>query len=433
MIQPVSLGIRTSHTARFAVVVEGAGPFVYQWYKDSFLIPGATTDTLVIANLRDSNKGTYTVKVSNAWVTVESEPAELQVMLWRTVQGIYQDVVELQTPTMGEALFPGRININLNNYGLFSGTFAYAGSSFRFSGRFGPQLVIDRVFLRRGKSPLNLRLQLDTGAQTITVLASHTEPLGTVVSTAILRKHFHHPIANPAPQKGRYTVVLDPGTGTAGVPESLGFLTGSVSAGGSAVFVGRLPSGQAVTSSNLVQATGRVPFYRALRHSNRTFAGQVGGRLVFDLSGVTPVIAATLSWQHVPKTGSTFMPDAFAAPVDATGSAYLAPRSLQPVLSLPLNASMFALSIVGPSPATTMDRWLRLTPRNVFLIDPTTDAKIKLTLSSRTGRVTGSFIDVATGSRRSMEGVVLQAQGQIGGRFRVGDLLGSFTVVPRLQ
>ena len=430
---PVSVGIRAFRAATFSVQVGGTGPFTYQWYKDGFLIPGAIESSLVISDLRDTNIGSYSVKVSNSWATVESEPAQLQVTLWRNVHGIYQDVLENQAPVAGQSPFPGKVNITLSRMNNFSGALSYEGRVYRFAGRFTPQLIVDKIFARRGKSPLKFRFSLDALARTMDVSVSHDEVSGTVLSTAILRRHEYHATTNPAPQKARYTVLLTPAGSVVGAPEASGFLTGTVSSSGAGLFVGRLPNGLAVTMAGLVQVTGRIPFYQVRRHYTGAGAGQVGGRLSFDLSGTRPVMGGGLAWQHIPQTGSAFLSSPFLVTLDAEGSAYVAPKGNQAVVSLPLNATMFSLSIRGPTPGNTLDRWLRLTPLNLFLIDPSTEAKVRFTLNLSNGRISGSFIDLDTGVRRTMEGVVIQAQQTMGGCFRAGFSMGSFLAQPRLQ
>lgn len=71
-------------TARFSVMVEGLGPFSYQWFKGAAPISGATSDTLVIPNLvagdfTPSATGSpkYSVQVTNAHSTITSNAAGL--------------------------------------------------------------------------------------------------------------------------------------------------------------------------------------------------------------------------------------------------------------------------------------------------------------------------------------------------------------------
>lgn len=74
-------------TARFSVMVEGIGPFSYQWFKGAAPISGATSDTLVLGNLvagdfTPSSTGSpkYSVQVTNAHSTLTS-----------TAAGLYED------------------------------------------------------------------------------------------------------------------------------------------------------------------------------------------------------------------------------------------------------------------------------------------------------------------------------------------------------
>ena len=66
-------------TAVFGVVAKGSLPLTYQWQFNSNNISGANADTLVLANLASNNFGAYRVVVSNAFGSVTSSNALLQI------------------------------------------------------------------------------------------------------------------------------------------------------------------------------------------------------------------------------------------------------------------------------------------------------------------------------------------------------------------
>ena len=71
------LGVGQEFVLRAAV--SGIGPFQWQWYHDGNAIPGATRDTLVIGDVKDSDAGRYQVRVSNVVGEVASSEVVLSV------------------------------------------------------------------------------------------------------------------------------------------------------------------------------------------------------------------------------------------------------------------------------------------------------------------------------------------------------------------
>ena len=64
----------------------GTAPFDFQWFFNGLAIDGATADTLLMTNVQSEQAGTYWVRVSNAFGSVESDGAQLKV--WeQTTQG----------------------------------------------------------------------------------------------------------------------------------------------------------------------------------------------------------------------------------------------------------------------------------------------------------------------------------------------------------
>lgn len=425
-VHPASIGVPMSRSATFEVAVDGAGPFTYQWFKDGFAVPGATESSLVIKKLLEENMGYYHVQVSNGWASTESNPARLQVVTWTNVRGLYQDVLEREAAPEGETPFPGRITVTSTGKDSITGVLTYDGSSHAFSGVFDSHLVIQRTIRRGKRPPLNLRLQLDAVALTVAATVTYEEASTTVTSSALLPKHSYDLRVNPAPQIGRYTALLAP---DAEGPSSRAFLTGKVSAAGLASWVGRLPSGAAITGSGYIHSTGRVPLHMILRGA----AGELGGRLSFDLQGDIPLIRDGLTWRHRPKVKASVMPIPFVSALSAEGSLYKAPKGSQPVLSLPQQPEMFLLRIEGPFTEGTLERWLRLAPRHIFRIDPVTDAKVQLRVNPAQGTLSGSFIDTTTRRRLSMNGVVVQGYSMMGGFFRGLPTPGHFLVTPRID
>jgi pectate lyase len=78
-IQPEPQTINAGATANFSVSANGTAPLAYRWRKDGSDIPGATSSSLAVASVQDSDAGTYTVVVSNAAGSATSEGVALNV------------------------------------------------------------------------------------------------------------------------------------------------------------------------------------------------------------------------------------------------------------------------------------------------------------------------------------------------------------------
>lgn len=68
-------------TALFSVTADVTPPVVYQWRRNGIDIPNATNRVLVLPNAQLSDSGSYTVLVSDAGGSPESEPGVLTVVL----------------------------------------------------------------------------------------------------------------------------------------------------------------------------------------------------------------------------------------------------------------------------------------------------------------------------------------------------------------
>ncbi len=77
--QPASVSVSVGQSATFTVSVTGTEPFTYQWRRNGFPIPGATSSSLTLANVQLSAAGTYSVSITNAATTIHSNGADLVV------------------------------------------------------------------------------------------------------------------------------------------------------------------------------------------------------------------------------------------------------------------------------------------------------------------------------------------------------------------
>ena len=105
-IQPPSQTVPAGSAVTFTANATGTPPFSYQWSFNGNPIAGATSSTLVLANVQTSQNGPYTVTVTDQTGTVTSAPATL------TVNALQGPVVTITSPTDG-AVFPPHSDVLL--------------------------------------------------------------------------------------------------------------------------------------------------------------------------------------------------------------------------------------------------------------------------------------------------------------------------------
>ncbi len=433
VVHPISRGIVLNGKVSFGVQVEGFGPFTYQWIKDGVDIPGAKGSMLFLNDLLTTNAGRYSVRVGNGVADVESDPAKLQVFHWDEVKGSYQDALEQQEPAgVDETPFPGRLTVAVSRGGRFTGVLEYRGLRHGFRGAFSSELIAEKAIGRSQQSPLAVQLQLDPATLTLSASVKHADGGVTFRSEGLLPRHSYLRRVNPAPQQGRYTILLQPGANPA-APDAPGYLLATVSSAGRMTVKGKLPDGSNVACGAFVQSSSRVALYRRLYRSTFPLAGELSGRVTLPATDVAEEVDGGLVWRKPQQKSAGILPGPFLADIDAIGSRYFAPASNQPVVALPQDRDLLDLRIVGLVPGAELQRWVHLTPANKFLADPTSGEKIGFTLARANGRIKGNYSDPLTKRRHRLEGVTLQAQGMFGGMLIQQIPPGTFRMVPLVQ
>jgi autotransporter-associated beta strand protein len=79
LAQPVSVSNNLGSSVSFSVSAYGTATLKYQWQQDGTSLPGATSSTLNISGIVDSDAGNYTVIVTNTAGAITSAPALLYI------------------------------------------------------------------------------------------------------------------------------------------------------------------------------------------------------------------------------------------------------------------------------------------------------------------------------------------------------------------
>ena len=126
-------------TATLKVDVTGQTPLTYQWKKNGVDIPNATTATLTLPNISASDESSYTVVITNALGTVESDIATVVIGASEGIASAKKTTTPLVIDgTLNEALWSlpysiskvvvGAASNNTETYGvLWDDTYLYVG------------------------------------------------------------------------------------------------------------------------------------------------------------------------------------------------------------------------------------------------------------------------------------------------------------------
>ena len=83
--QPMSRSGFPGDTVTLLVTAAGDGPLAYQWYLDGSPLAGANGDTLILADIQEADRGSYTVEVSDSTGSLLSQPAFVEILVDVTI------------------------------------------------------------------------------------------------------------------------------------------------------------------------------------------------------------------------------------------------------------------------------------------------------------------------------------------------------------
>jgi uncharacterized repeat protein (TIGR01451 family) len=203
---------------------------------------------------------------------------------------------------------------------------------------------------------------------------------------------------HPAPQIGKYTLVI-PGMPEANNwPEGDGYGTLTVSGAGLVVFAGNLADGTKMAQSVSLSKSGQWPLYISLYSGG----GSLLGWLQFATNTATDV-SGPLNWIRPPVKTSKLYPDGFALASASIGSHYVAPVGVANRI-LEITNGMDILSGGNLSEALTNALTLG-TSSKVVSVGPN---KLTLTFALPSGLFTGTLVRAGTTHKINFTGVVLQ-------------------------
>ncbi|HTD66627.1 MAG TPA: hypothetical protein VK846_08880, partial [Candidatus Limnocylindria bacterium] len=214
--------------------------------------------------------------------------------------------------------------------------------------------------------------------------------------------------ANPAPQAGKYTLIIP---GTAGATESPvgdGYATVTVAANGTIRLKGKLADGTALVQNVPISKNGDWSLYDSLCGGR----GVLLGWLRFADDGGND-LAGTLRWIKPAIAGGALYPAGFAVNSDAVGSHYLRPTGSDSVLQI-----TDGLVILNGGNLPDSSNPETFGPKSKLVNNgPNT---LKLIFTPASGLFRGTFKEAGTTQTIPLRGAVLQKQ-NVGSGYGIGE------------
>jgi hypothetical protein len=292
----------------------------------------------------------------------------------------------------------------LTSSGSFTATVLSGGASNSFSGKFSAFGIYSNTIVRAGGlPPLITHLQVNFGnpnwvSGTVSNSQWNTE------LTAFRAGRFN--TNSPAPQMGKYTLVL-PGTDNSDVdPGGDGFGALSVGSSGALSFAGWPGDNTAAAlQSTMVCENGQWPLYLKLYSGKGsmlgwlTFAATETNDITGDVSWIRPVISNTV-----------FYAPGFTNVLAAEGSSY---ANGMPLLNLSTDQVCHVLFTNG-NPVANFVNDVRFVSNKVINLSPN---KLSMTITNTSGIFSGTVTNPVDGRKITYKGALLQKRNAGRGAF----------------
>jgi len=369
-------------------------------FAGSFTVVAGSGGLIVTATGLDTCKGRVVTASANCSGPIGTVPPPGNTN--RPAPGTYNGLFFMASDVQQGS--SGYFTFNLTSKDTYTASVWSEGKKYSAKGKLSPGGHATNSIPRSGKSDLTVVWWVSTdGSDGITGTVTD----GQWISGLMGDRAVFVAGTRPAPQAGRYTLII-PGTpGATDSPEGDGYGTVVVSTGGKVSLVGRLADGTKVTQTTSLSKNGDWPLYASL-YSGR---GSLLGWLLFaDRTGDD--ISGKASWIRPAISTSAFYPAGFEVDSDALGSSYVKPAGTTARI-LEITHGVFTLSGGNRSSDSANEVMLGLGSKVTNL--GTNKLTLSFTLSS--GLFKGTFTEVGTTRKITFNGAVLQKMNDGSGYF----------------
>lgn len=321
--------------------------------------------------------------------------------------GAYQSVL-----TDDNGLPQGIVKVKVSTTGVVSGSVIFDGKNHALKGSVGFDGHFTQTIARKGLGDLTVTLVVsDSGLDAGMFDFRITD--GTITHYAGGHEFVTALPAGILP--GKYTLVIPPAATVATEPFGNSYATGTLSAKGALRLTGKLADGTAFSVGAQLQADGSVRFLLPLYSKPK---GYLDGYLAFAATDETDFEGTFLLVKPTPAApGKQLFPDGFALSLTVYGSSYLPPaKGFSAVHGQDFGLDYQFIGILDAVDSLLVKQ-LTIEGTDVVTVDDPDSDKLTLKIARATGLVSGSFVDFATGKKRTLGGAVFQKDATIAGTF----------------
>jgi hypothetical protein len=303
-----------------------------------------------------------------------------------TYQGLFTEVDEVNRQSSGY------FSQTLDNKGGFSAKIISGKTKVSFSGKYSGLGSYSNSIARKGQSPLIIVLQMDFGDNSLS---------GTIANSswsaelAALRSGLHT-ATNPAPQAGKYTLILPGNDDSSVAPGGDGSGAVTIDIKGNLSFAGTLGDGTKVTQKTMICDNGQWALYLPL------YSGQ-GSCLAWFTFASTPTqdISGNADWFKLAQARAALYSQGFTnRSIAAVGSTY---TNKVPLLTLSSPEVIFS----NGGLTSNITDVVQFVNNKVTKTGP---PKLTFNVTAATGLFSGKATDPATAKTLSFSGALLQKQ-----------------------
>lgn len=352
----------------------------------------------------------------------------------RQVKGVYSGLIQ-SDPFDYDA--SGYLTITTQLTGAFSAKLTHQGKDYTQTGKFGTDGTATLQFVR--KAPLKpLRIQAQqyatelidqiVGQVTDGTLSSGVAQGHTFVADFTADRGMWDAKTKPAPQAGVYTIVLPSTEYAAAAKAPQGDSVGGVTVAPSGVITAQLSlaDGTKVSRSGSLSKDGVWPLYAPLYAQT----GVLIGNIQFENKPGESDFAGETHWFTPPNAKAVNFKGGFELALEAVGSRYTPPRSLERFLNLSNVAGNARFEASGGMLTSPLERLVTVTAQNTITPLQADSTALAVKITPTTGMISGTFIPPGQTKPVTYSGAAFQKQNTAAGWFVSGSLSGRVALEP---
>lgn len=280
----------------------------------------------------------------------------------------------------------GILTATTTDLGMLTGRLQLGGVVYLLSGAFDSNYQLTITKPRRSGPPVVITLQLAADGSTLTGTVS----IGTASASFAGDRNGFDATSSPAPQKGRYTVLI-PGDTTmpgAAFPTGDGWGVTKVSGSGTGRIAGTLADGSKFSAGFALNAGGKAPLYASLYNLKGSFSGD----FTFASDPGVSDAAGSLYWFKRANIANTpLYPAGFGITVPLLASAYQHVDGTRFLAALdPTKGKAVITFSQGTLPAD-LGQSLKVSPQNLVQFSPSPTVETVMTIKPASGIFSGTF------------------------------------------